>query len=301
MKTGQAAFSLLLFLAVTVTLTACSDAGEYKRIISLAPNITETLYALGLGDEVAGVTRFCVWPPEAEGKPEVGGYFDPNIEAIVSLQPDLVIMLPAHQRLLSFLEELDIEHLIVPNETVSEIIGTIRVIGDRCGVSERGASLADSLESAVDSACPAVENGVKPRVLIVVDRQYGTLPEEVYAAAAGTWYDELLRAAGGVNVLKESAPAYPMLSPESLAYLQPDMIIEVVPGAEERGLDAHSIIADWESFDMLEAVTGGKLRVMTGRYAAVPGPRFIRVLEEFCGMLHSGGNNKKGRPEPSLE
>ena len=104
-----------------------------------------------------------------------------------------------------------------------------------------------------------------------------------------------------MNVLKESAPAYPMLSPESLVYLQPDIIIEIVPGAEERGLDAVAIIADWKSFDMLEAVVGGRLHVMTGRYAAVPGPRFVRVLEKFCGILHGSGKNKKGRLEPSLE
>lgn len=301
MKTGPAAFFLILIHASIVMLPESADAGEYRRIISLAPNITETLFVLGLGDEVAGVTRFCTWPPEVDGKPEVGGYFDPNIEAIVSLEPDLVIMLPAHQRLRFFLDELDIEHLILPNETVSEIIETIRVIGDRCGASERGAALADSLESAVDSTCHPGEGGERPRVLIVVDRRYGTVPEEVYAAAAGTWYDELLRAAGGMNVLKESAPAYPMLSPESLVHLQPDIIIEIVPGAEERGLDADAIIADWESFDMLEAVAGGRLHVMTGRYAAVPGPRFVRLLEEFRGMIRDGGKNKKGRPEPSLE
>ncbi len=301
MKTGPAAFVLILIIASNFMPLSCVCAEEYRRIISLAPNITETLYALGLGDEVVGVTRFCTWPPEVDDKPEVGGYFDPNIEAIVLLEPDLVIMLPAHQRLRSFLQELDIEYLILPNETVLDIVETIRMIGDSCGASERGAALADSLESAVDSTYPAWETGDSTRVLIVVDRQYGTAPEGIYAAAAGTWYDELLRAAGGMNVLKESAPAYPMLSPESLVYLQPDIIIEIVPGAEERGLDADAIIADWESFDMLEAVSGGRLHVMTGRYAAVPGPRFIRLLEEFRGMIRDGGKNKKGRPEPSLE
>jgi ABC-type Fe3+-hydroxamate transport system substrate-binding protein len=129
-------------------------------------------------------------------------------------------------------------------------------------------------------------------VLIIIERQYGKAPEEVFAAAGGTWYDELLRAAGGVNALKGSTPAYPMLSPESLVYLQPDIIIEVVPGAEERGLDAHAIIADWESFDMLEAVAGGRVRVLTGRYAAVPGPRFILLLEEFRGIIKRDGRSR---------
>lgn len=301
MKTGAAAFIFALIFASMVFLPLNPHSAEYRRIVSLAPNITETLYALGLGEEVAGVTRFCHWPPEVEGKPEVGGYFDPNIEAIVSLEPDLVIMLPAHERLRSFLDEMGIEHLTVPNETISQIIETIRAIGQRCGVEGRAALLADSLESAGDSACPAEGDGDRPGVLIVVDRQYGVGPEEVYAAGKGTWYDELLQLAGGINVLKDAAPAYPMLSSEGLVHLQPDIIIEIVPGAGDRGLYAEGLAADWESFDMLEAVGDGRLYILTGRYAAIPGPRFVLLLEEFCRILHGPDSKKKGRPEPSLE
>jgi len=301
MRISAAASTSILLLTAMILTPAPAAAEGYSRIVSLAPNITETLYALGLGERVAGVTRFCTWPPEAGEKPDVGGYFDPNLEAIVSLEPDLVIMLPAHQRLRPFLEELDIEYLTGPNETVTDIIGTVRAIGDRCGAGERAAQLADSLEREVESACPAGEDSRRPGVLIVVDRQYGTKPDAVYAAAKGTWYDELVTAAGGTNVLKRSSPAYPMLSPESLVHLQPDIIIEIVPGAEERGLEPEAIAADWRSMDMLRAVTEGRIHILTGRYAAVPGPRFVRLLAELCDIFHGRGRNKKGRPEPSLE
>ena len=301
MRTGTAAFILAILSTAVLTGSPGLSAAEYHRIISLAPNITETLYALGLGNEVAGVTRFCTWPPEAVEKPGVGGYFDPNLEAIVSLEPDLVIMLPAHERLRSFLDELGIEHLTVPNETISEIIETIRVIGERCGVEERSAQLADSLESAGDSLCPAGGEGTRPGVLLVVDRQVGSVPDEVYAAGKGTWYDEILDAAGGRNVLTATSPAYPMLSPESLVHLQPDIIIEIVPGAEERGLSAGAIASDWESFDLLKAVDNGRLYILTGRYAAIPGPRFILLLEVFCGILHETGATEKERQLPSLD
>ncbi len=298
MKKTVAVFTFVLISASILFASSALKAAGYRRIISLAPNITETLYALGLGEEVAGVTRFCTWPPEVDEKPEVGGYFDPNLEAILVLDPDLIIMLPAHERLESFLDELGIEHLTVPNETISEIIETIRAIGAKCGVEGRAAHMADSLEAAGDSVCRAGEDSERPGVLIVVDRQYGKVPEEVFAAGQGTWYDELLTAAGGRNVLKEAVPAYPMLSPESLVYLQPDLIIEIVPGAEDRGLRAEGIAADWESFDMLEAVVDGRLYILTGRYAAVPGPRFVRLLEDFCRILQVDAK-KKGRLEPS--
>jgi iron complex transport system substrate-binding protein len=286
MKKAAAAFTIA-FLTVAITVPgALALASGYSRIVSLAPNITETLYALGLGEEIAGVTRFCTWPPEACEKPEVGGLFDPNLEAIAALDPDLVLMLPAHERLRPFLDDLGIEHLSIPNETIPEIIETIRIIGARCGVEERASDLADSLEAAGASACPKTAGRVSPRVLIVVDRQYGQVPEEIFAAGKGTWYDELLTAAGGTNVLDETVPSYPMLSPEGLVHLQPDLIIEVVPGAVERGMSIEGISADWESFDMLTAVTGGRIFILTGRYAAVPGPRYVLLLEEFCGILH---------------
>ena len=301
MRTGTAAFILTIISSAILSMPSHLSASEYRRIVSLAPNITETLYALGLGEEVAGVTRFCTWPPEAAEKPEIGGYFDPNIEAIVSLEPDLVIVLPAHERLRLFLDELGIEHLTVPNETISEIIGTVRTIGERCGVEERGEQLADSLEAICVSACPAGDDGERPGVLIVVDRQYGVVPAEVYAAGKGTWYDELLRAAGGRNVVTTASPAYPLLSPESLVHLKPDVIIEIVPGAKERGLSADAIASDWESFDLLEAVGKGRLYILTGRYAAIPGPRFVLLLEELCRILHDTGTKEKGRPEPSLK
>lgn len=285
MKKAAAAFTIAIITASILIPCTRSYAAGYKRIVSLAPNITETLYALGLGDEVAGVTRFCTWPSEAGEKPEVGGLFDPNLEAIVALDPDLVLMLPAHERLRPFLDELGIEYLSIPNETISDIIETVRTIGARCGVNRRAAHLADSLEAAGETVCPGAVDTGRPRVLIVVDRQYGQVPEEVFAAGKGTWYDELLTAAGGTNVLDETVPAYPMLSPEGLVHLQPDLIIEVVPGAVERGMNVEGIAADWESFDMLKAVTGGRIYILTGRYAAVPGPRYVLLLEEFCGIL----------------
>ena len=294
MKNTAAISTIVLISASILFASSALKAAGYRRIISLAPNITETLFALGLGEEVAGVTRFCAWPSEVDEKPEVGGYFDPNLEAILTLDPDLVIMLPAHERLKAFLDEFGIEHLTLPNETISEIIETIRAIGARCGVEERAAHMADSLEAAGDSACPVGEESERPGVLIVVDRQYGNVPEEVFAAGKGTWYDELITAAGGRNVLKEAVPAYPMLSPESLVYLQPDLIIEIVPGAEDRGLRAEGIAADWESFDMLEAAVNGRLYILTERYAAVPGPRFVLLLEEFCRILQVDAK-KKGR------
>ena len=114
-----------------------SDETVYKRIISMSPSITETLYALDLGERVVGVTRFCTYPPETKEKMKVGGYIDLNYEAITVLQPDLVILLPEHEKVRNYLTELGIRFQVVHNRTVSEILATIITIGTICGAEKR--------------------------------------------------------------------------------------------------------------------------------------------------------------------
>jgi iron complex transport system substrate-binding protein len=290
--------SLLILVAFTLSPVKSTEArnrevsvGRCSRIISLAPSITETLYALGLGERVVGVTRFCDWPPEADAKPEVGGYFDPNIEAIIALEPDLVVMLPGHDRLSDLLSDLGIEYLILANETVSDIIVTIRSIGGRCGVSDAAECLADSLETVYEDGCQPTVSG-RPRVLVVVDRDYGAAPEKIFAAGKGTWYDELITAAGGANALGDTAPLYPMLSPESIVFLSPDLIIDIVPGAESRGLSKETIAADWKKIDILGSAAARRVHVLTGKECAVPGPRFVVLMKELCVLIEQADRRR---------
>src|SRR5690606_10390834 len=106
---------------------------EHHRIISLAPSITETLFALGLEAHIVGVTRYCDYPPEALAKPKVGGYLDPNMEAMVALRPDLVITFPGHQTLTPRLEQLGIATLQIPDQKLGDILDSIRIIGTATG------------------------------------------------------------------------------------------------------------------------------------------------------------------------
>ena len=101
------------------------DIPDYNRIISLAPNITETLFALGQGNKVVGVTRFCKYPPEALEKENVGGFFDTNYEAIAALRPDLVILLPEHEKIQKYINKLGLQTLVVHNRCINEILETI--------------------------------------------------------------------------------------------------------------------------------------------------------------------------------
>ena len=186
---------------------------SYSRIISLAPSITETLFALGLGNKVVGVTRFCAYPPEASDKQSVGGYLNPNYEMMATLTPDLVLLLPEHETIRIYLDQLDIHYVTIHNRTVDEILETIDTIGILCGVETKAGSLIADIKERINTILKRTGKSPKPSVLISIGRTMGTgTIKDVYVAGAGTFYDELIDLAGGKNAYNSDDIAYPLLS-----------------------------------------------------------------------------------------
>lgn len=283
---------LLAFFAVSCGRSddrkeASVSGKEYARIVSLAPNITETLYALGLGDRVAGVSRFCKYPPEATEKPKVGGFLDVNYEALASLKPDLAILLPEHEEVKKHLESLGIPTLTVHNRVVREILDTVTTIGKTCGTEARADSLVRDMESRLEAVRKHTEGRPKPRVLLVVERKVGGgTPGAVYAAGTDTFYDELIELAGGVNAYRGPAIAYPEVALEGILRLDPEIVVDIIPTLAEQGISPEAARADWNGVPSLRAVKSGRVHVMGDSYAVIPGPRFIRMLEELAGIIH---------------
>jgi len=258
----------------------------YVRILSMAPCITETLFALGLGDRVVGVTRFCRYPPEAAEKRKVGGFLDPSYETIASLEPDLALILPEHENLRRFLAELGIRFVVVDDKTVSDILETIRRVGSLCGVEARADSLVSELRARIDAVRTRTAGGDGPRVLVSIGRSpgSGTLGG-IYIAGRNTFYDELLMYAGARNACGGIDIPYPVLSSEGLLDLDPDVVIELAhePGQERE------FLKDWRSLPELKAVKNGRVHVLSGDYLFIPGPRFVLILEDFARTVYSGG------------
>jgi iron complex transport system substrate-binding protein len=264
------------------------DSGRScRRIVSLSPSTTEILFALGLGDRVVGVTRFCNYPPEARRLRRVGGYLDPNYEAIASLAPDLVILLPEQDRARRFLDELGLGHITVDNKTVGDILGTIELVGTVCGAGGAARALVDSIEGRLTLIRDKTRALPHPRVLVAVERtvEGGTL-REVYVAGIGTHYDELIRAAGGVNAYDRRRIDYPMLTAEGIIQCNPEIIIDVRPLLAADSLRIAGAVREWETVSAVDAVKNGRIRVLTGDYAVIPGPRFIELLGELARTIH---------------
>lgn len=258
----------------------------YTRIVSLAPNITETLFALGLGERVAGVTRYCKYPPEAAKKEKIGGYYDQNYEAIVSLRPDIVVMLPEHKEVGKRLSGLGFNTLAVDNKTINDILDSINTIGRACGAEEMASELVDSLRKRIEAVRGRTANLKRPRTLVLFARGMDAGIKTVYAAGRGGYYDELIEIAGGINAYRDEKIKFPAISREGLIALNPDVILELVPSDEKKGWSEAAMLKEWEALSGIKAVKHGMVYVLSRDYLTVPGPRFILLLEDMTRAIH---------------
>jgi iron complex transport system substrate-binding protein len=259
----------------------------FERIVSMSPSVTEILFALGLGDRVKGVTDFCDYPAEALEKNRIGGYFNPNYEAIVGLEPDLVILLEEHQEPRKYLGAFDVEILVVNHQHIDGILDSITAIGRVCNARDRAASLTEEIAQRIEAVKEKTRDLPRPKTMISVDRPLGTgAVKEVYVAGQEGFYDPMIQWAGGVNAYQGKAVKFPLLSPEGILSLNPDVIIDISAETETRDLDADVILADWNSIPHIEAVKQGRIYIFGENYAGIPGPRFVLILERIAKALH---------------
>jgi len=264
-----------------------SATGMPSRIISLAPSITEILFALGLGDRVVGVTRFCDHPTEAASLPNVGGYYDPNYEAIVALDADLVILLPEHEEPREYLRGLGIETLAVGNRSTKQIMDSIVTVGGRCGAEVKATEIVTDIRARLARVAELTRDTTRSRVLVSVGRAMGSGSlEDVYVAGEGTLYDEAVSLAGGENACRGGGPLYPKLSAEGVLLLDPDVIVDLFADIKTSGRSEDEVRADWRSIPGARAVAAGRVHVLTEMYAVRPGPRFILLVEHLARILH---------------
>ena len=260
---------------------------QSRRIVSMAPSITETLYALGLGDRVVGVTRFCEYPPEVRTKPRVGGLLDPNYEAVVALKPDLVIILEEHVQALPGFQKLKLDTLVVSHQTIEGVIESFSTIGRVCGKGPEGQRLAEQHENRLRNILAKTESLPRPRVLMSLDRTFGRGHlADVYVAGVDRYFDRMITLAGGQNAYTGSGVRSPVISAEGIVSLNPEVIIDLVHKDTLSQSDSKTIAADWNQLSQVEAVKRGRVWVFDQDYAFVPGPRVFRLVEDLARAIH---------------
>jgi iron complex transport system substrate-binding protein len=256
-----------------------------RRIISIAPSATEVLFALGLGDRVVGVTRYCNYPPQAAAKPRIGGLLDPNFEAIVALRSDLIVMLEGSQENQPAFDRLGLPTLIVNHKSVEGILASITDIGRSCGVAPKAEAIVADIHARLRRVQEQVGGRPQPRVMFCVERTLGAGKiQDVYIAGADGHLDRMVALAGGVNAYQGSV-RFPVVSSEGILKLNPEVIIDIVPQLAP-GADRQKILADWQQLAQVDAVRKGRVYVLDENYISVPGPRFILVVEKLAQLLH---------------
>jgi iron complex transport system substrate-binding protein len=266
---------------------AQTSSPPLQRIVSLAPSTTEILFAIGAGDRVVGVTRYCDYPAAAQAIAKVGGYVDPNYEAIVALQPDLVVLLTSHREPQAQLEKMRLRTVMVPHETIPDIHDAIRRLGDVCGKVEAATGVLTALSNRTLRVSQAVAGKTRLRVLVCIgrDTDSGQLTG-LYAAGRNGFHDRVIELAGGQNVCADKAVAYPQLSAEGILQLNPEVIIDLVSRMNPGQPPAETITRQWAQLGTVDAVRHHRVYVIRGDHALRPGPRYIEFLEQLARLLH---------------
>ena len=250
-----------------------------RRLVSLAPNITEIVYALGLGDELVGDTDNCDFPPQAKAKPHVGTMVNPSLERIVALKPDLALGTPEANRreTADQLERLGIPLYGVTASTLEGTLASIEDLGEILGRAAQAKSLVAQMQSRIDRVEKQIEGRPKPKVLFVV--WYRPL----ITVGPHTFIADVIRAAGGIPVGENLHGEWPRLSLEELLPLDPKVILFPKTESFSPSTQEFQTLPGWKN---LQAVKEGRMFFVSETIMR-PGPRLVDALEELAGILLS--------------
>ena len=268
---------------LVILLAAAGCFGQPKRIVSTAPAITEMLFAVGLGDRVVGVSNYCHYPPEALTRRRIGTYIQPDLEAIATLRPDLVVIQTNPIQLGAKLARLNLKVLEVDYGTVAQIYTTLEMLEPIAGTQ-----LATQLRTELEQIRSATAKLQRRKIAFIVGRNPGMI-EGVIVVGKGGYLSELFAVAGGENVFRDTAVPYPQISLESLLARNPDVIVDMGDMTQTQGVtEAHkkSVVALWGRHPQLKAVREGRVFAVADDHFVVPGPRMVRAARDFARMLH---------------
>ena len=281
--------SAICLVAAGLVVFGCSrDAPRNRpmngklRIVSLAPSVTEVLFRLGAGESLIGATDHCDYPPEAVSIERVGGFGAPNVEKVLALRPDLAIAAGLErEEVADVLRRSGIRVLNVQIRSFEELFNATRQIGEAVGKSQQAESVVARMRAELETV--AAKNGTAPRQRPRVFVEIGDHP--LMTAGGGSFLDDLIARAGGINVAHEISQAYTSVNPEKVIAWNPDIIVVARMGQPG---DAAARLAQRIGWADIKAVKNR--RVIDGINPDLlfrPGPRLIDGVKALAARLHS--------------
>jgi iron complex transport system substrate-binding protein len=264
-----------LFALIAMALPRVGSCAD--RIVSLVPSVTETLFALGVGNEVVGVSSYDDYPPEVSKLAKVGSFLTPNLEAIAALRPTLVIGrgISANQREVHALRAMGYETLMIEDDSLSQIEQSIRVIGKRTGREGQADAIIARIEAKVNDVRTRVHPFPPRRALMLVGHQ------PIVAVGTGTYLDDLLKLAGAENIADASTQQWPQLSIEYIVAMRPEVILD-----GQMGSDPASPMRFWQAYPTIPAVRNRRVVGYPEDPTLHPGPRVGATLELIARLIH---------------
>lgn len=296
-----AALQILAFALIPLILLSCSyrtnqragstathevtdEAGrrvivpdKIDRIVSLAPNLTEIVYAVGAGDQLVGDTEYCDYPSPAKSVAKIGDTMHPSIERIIALKPQIVLVSTASQ-LEVFTQQLDQQNIAVyvtNPQSLDDVFKSIRALGELFGHDDSTRTLVADLRARA-AAVEAATKAVKPIKVF-----YQVSDEPLYTIGRDAYLTDLIRRAGGASVTADVPGAFPRFSDEAALAARPDAII--LPTGGSMG-SANSKTA--AALKNSPAVLNNRISKINEDLLQRPGPRLVDGLEELARALH---------------
>jgi len=251
-----------------------------QRIVSHVPSITETLFALGLEEKVVGVSDYCDYPDEAKLKPSVGNYFNPSIERIVELNPDLVLT-DGHSENIRQLDALGITYMVIDPTDIDAIFEDIELLGRVTGTEGKAEAVIEDMRERMSYVSDRVKGSPSIRVLYIIDATDLNYP---WTAGPGSFVDSLIAMAGGENIAAKAPAPWVQLSIEEIVSSDPEVII--LPAKHGTAFTAPEVLKAHPAWRETMAVKQDRIYIIDADLVDRSGPRIVQGLEEMARIIH---------------
>jgi iron complex transport system substrate-binding protein len=276
---------IAILVAVWASVAWPASAQTARRIVSLVPNVTEILFAVGAGPQVVGVSTYDDFPPETKALPRVGALLDPDTERIFSLRPDLVIVYGSQTGLEDQFMRAGIPVYAYRHSGVGNVLQTIRDVARLAGRAADGDRIVRDVQSQLDAIRMRVRGRPRPRTMLVIGRNAGAL-RGVYVSGGVGFLHELLDIAGGDDLFGDIKRESVQPSNETMIVRAPDVIIELHAGDQPAAAALQKERDAWNLLASVPAVRNTRVHLMYGGYLMAAGPRLGRAAEALARVLH---------------
>jgi iron complex transport system substrate-binding protein len=288
-------FKTCLYIAILLLfnslLLSCTPSGKETApanrsgIVCLAPHLTESLFALGQGDNVIAIGDFDDYPPEAQHLPRVGGYINPNLEHITRLAPELIIVPGKHPKVTEYAALNHIPLLNIHMDNFETIDAGLVQLGQALGCIEAAVAIKDNIAKERARLEKKLGHVQRTKVLIITYRHSHDL-NTLYTVGGTSFVSELVHLAGGENIFEEEQSPYFEAAKETVLVKAPEVILEFHSGESLSDEQAALFKKDWQAMTGIPAVAENKIYLVTQSHALRPGPRVMEIAWYLAGLLH---------------